>query len=246
MKTYMTPHYYDHNVLMVTALRQAARQDQVIDPQTGTVSIDSFDDEADNAQDIVRVSFANMSAKDTLVDTRTNETLFVDTSSVTQTWEFHRVGNTWLLDGIRPATANDYGVNGEVKNFAAQNGMFYSDYLIAQVTVPKSYGRILVTHNDGLSSKISKLFHNSGLQQVSMEWPDFNKKYNVYASTAEGPTSFELLNPTFMERLEALPFTLNLEVTDNVVYLYAEARTNAAYYAEMLTILKLAYNEMKL
>ncbi|HET7630021.1 MAG TPA: DUF3137 domain-containing protein, partial [Candidatus Saccharimonadales bacterium] len=87
-------------------------------------------------------------------------------------------------------------------------------YLIAQTNLPKSYGDIVVRR---------KKWHNwlapRGLKQVSMEWGDFNKKYQVYASDVEQVTSFELLHPAFMERLEALPFEVNIEIVDNVAYL---------------------------
>lgn len=117
-------------------------------------------------------------------------------------------------------------------------------YLIAQTNVPKTCGDIVVRH---------KKWHNwlapRGLKKVSMEWGDFNKKYQVYASDSEQVTSFELLHPAFMEKLEALPFEVNLEVVDNVVYLYAPQRQNrvsADRYAAMLEILQEAYKQMKL
>jgi len=116
-------------------------------------------------------------------------------------------------------------------------------YLIAQTNLPKSYGDIVVRHKKGLH-----LFGIRGLQEVSTEWPDFNKKYQVFATSPEQATSFELLNPRYMQQLEAAPFEVNIEVVDNVVYLYApeSSAANAGQYQTLLELLKLAFKEMRL
>jgi len=115
-------------------------------------------------------------------------------------------------------------------------------YLIAQVNVPKSYGSIVVRRKKAL-----QFMGISGLEKVSTEWSQFNDKYEVFASSAEQATSFELLNPSYMEKLEAAPFEVNIEVVDNVVYFYSDERTaDAANYQAMLNLLQLAFNEMKL
>ncbi len=119
-----------------------------------------------------------------------------------------------------------------------------NSYLIAQAYLPKSYGDIVVRHKSGLH-----IFGIKGLNRVSMEWGRFNEKYEVFASNVEQVTSFELLNPTFMEQLEALPFEVNIEVVDNVVYLYAPENTahlSGSRYETMLQILEQAFKEMKL
>lgn len=80
-----------------------------------------------------------------------------------------------------------------------------------------------------------------------MEWGDFNKRYEVWASDMERVTSFELLNPSFMVKLQELPFEVNIEVVDNVVYLYSlKAKVNPQVYETMLTILYQAFKEMRL
>lgn len=115
-------------------------------------------------------------------------------------------------------------------------------YLIAQVNVPKSYGSIVVRRKKAL-----QLFGIRGLEKVSTEWQQFNDKYEVFASSAEQATSFELLNPRYMEQLEVAPFEVNIEVVDNVIYFYSDERTaDAANYQAMLGLLQLAFNEMKL
>ncbi|MDN5274370.1 MAG: hypothetical protein JWP06_271 [Candidatus Saccharibacteria bacterium] len=117
-------------------------------------------------------------------------------------------------------------------------------YLIAQTNVPKTYGDIVVRRK-----KWTNLLKPKRLEKISMEWGDFNKKYEVFATTYEGATSFELLHPAFMEKLEALPFEVNIEVVDNVVYLYSPQKTennSVETYAKMLEILQEAYKQMKM
>lgn len=117
-----------------------------------------------------------------------------------------------------------------------------TSYVIAQVSVPKNYGSIVVRRKKGLS-----LFGIRGLEKVSTEWTQFNDKFEVYATSAEQATSFELLNPRYMEQLEAAPFEVNIEVVDNVIYFYStEATTEAAHYQAMLQLLQLAFLEMRL
>lgn len=114
-------------------------------------------------------------------------------------------------------------------------------YVIAQVNVPQHYGNIVVRRKKMLRGGIRDL------EKVETEWPDFNKKYDVYASAPDQVTSFELLNPTYMEQLEALPFEVNIEVVDNIIYLYApEAGTSLEVYQGMLEIVQKAFKELRL
>lgn len=114
-------------------------------------------------------------------------------------------------------------------------------YVIAQTNVPRSYGNIVVRRNKTFQLPIR------GLQKVETEWTQFNKKYEVYASSAEQATSFELLDPTYMEQLEALPFEVNIEVVDNVIYLYTNERgSTVETYTTMLDLLNKAFKTMRL
>ena len=79
-----------------------------------------------------------------------------------------------------------------------------------------------------------------------MEWGEFNDMYEVFASDLEKVTSFELLNPAFMVHLRELPFEANIEVVDNVVYVFAQAGMSVGNYQALLEILQKAYKEMKL
>lgn len=114
-------------------------------------------------------------------------------------------------------------------------------YVIAQVNVPRQYGQIVVRRKKMLQMGIR------GLEKVETEWTKFNDKYEVYATNYEQATSFELLNPTYMEQLEALPFEVNIEVVDNVVYLYTNERgSDSNTYETMLDLLEKAFKEMRL
>lgn len=113
--------------------------------------------------------------------------------------------------------------------------------VIAQANLPKSYGNIIVRRKKAFQLGVA------GLKRVKTEWTRFNSKYEVFATSEEQTTSFELLNPTYMEQLQALPFTVNIEVVDNVVYLYTTERyTNADTYSTMLDLLNKAFKEMRL
>lgn len=116
-------------------------------------------------------------------------------------------------------------------------------YLIAQMNVPrKNYGQIIVRRK-----KTLQLFGVKGLERIETEWIDFNKKYEVFAASHEQATSFELLNPRYMEQLEAAPFEVNIEVVDNVVYFYTEEnKADATNYEAMMKLLQAAWQEMRL
>ncbi len=120
--------------------------------------------------------------------------------------------------------------------------------IVAQATVPKNYGKLVVKHKP---KGVFSIFQRTpkGLNKTTLEWPDFNKRYNVYADNVEQVTAFELLHPVFMEKLFALNFPVNIEVADNVVYLYTtpnNLKQSMELYRTMLNILLDAYKEMRL
>ncbi len=116
----------------------------------------------------------------------------------------------------------------------------YLNYQIAQITLPKSYGGIIIKR---------KQFFNiapRGYQKVTFEWPDFNKRYVVFATDMDRVSSFELLNPKFMSDLYDKKLKVNIEVVDNIVYLYSRMTANETKYPEMMAILQQAFRELKL
>lgn len=121
------------------------------------------------------------------------------------------------------------------------------NYLVAQIALPKSYGGIIVKRNTGNLHLFDRAPH--GYQKISMEWPDFNKRYTVYATDMDKVTSFELLNPSFMANLYDKELPFNIEVVDNVVYLYAPTTKmlvsgSQQRYAGALDVLQAAYKEL--
>jgi hypothetical protein len=292
---YMTPRYQQHSSLMIAALLQAKRINEVDEPVIDEIMITELRDSLNNDEDTVTVGIT-AHASDMLIDELSDEALYLDTSQFTEFWSFKRIGDEWYLDGIEQATAAKWKADVSLRQLAQANDYFYSldwgwlliprrgrlfgrvefgvsdinnhiigvynndyllqlytydpnpksrgCYLIAQTNVPKVYGNIVV-----LRKAWTNILKPKGLEKISMEWGDFNKKYDVFASSYEGATSFELLHPAFMEKLEALPFEVNIEVVDNVVYLYSPQRTeknSVEIYAMMLEVLQEAYKQMKM
>lgn len=294
MKKYMTPHYYQHNLLMMGAMKLLDRQNDVQKPTVLSAEIYAFTDSEDNTKDVHTVQL-NYFVHDVLNDTKENKPLFSQNLSGTEYYKFVRVGKDWKFAGIDQATADPTRRNRGLEQFADQNGFFFSldwghlllprrgqlfsqgtfgtsdinnhvigyykdvivqiynytaipgmsswEYLIAQTSVPKRYGNIVVRRKGSGAGMTTK-----GLRKLKTEWEDFNKKYEVLASDAELATSFELLHPAFMDQLEALPFEVNIEVVDNIVYLYSRGTglKNSENYETMLGILKAAFKEMRM
>lgn len=118
-----------------------------------------------------------------------------------------------------------------------------SYYLVGQINVPKDYlGVIIKSKKYKAASKPPKSY-----DKFELEWPDFNQRYDVYASSRDALPAFELLNPQFMEYLYDKNLNYNLEVTDNVIYIFANVKNiTEADYAELLDVLKLAHKELKM
>lgn len=122
------------------------------------------------------------------------------------------------------------------------------NYLIGQITLPKSYGGIIVEKIDRSIMTRELITWGSkpwGYQEISMEWPDFNRRYVVYATDMDKVTSFELLNPSFMADLYDRNLDINIEVVDNIVYFYVKTYFATDNYDSMLEVLKRAHKELK-
>ncbi|MEO8105014.1 MAG: DUF3137 domain-containing protein [Candidatus Saccharibacteria bacterium] len=116
----------------------------------------------------------------------------------------------------------------------------YDTYVIAQTILPKTYGDIIVKRKGSLGLS----FKPSGMTQVSLEGVDFNKNFSVYATDVEKVTSLELLNPAYMQKLLDLSFAVNIEIVDNVLYLYSSDKK--ADFDTMLALLQNGFEEMKM
>lgn len=122
-------------------------------------------------------------------------------------------------------------------------------YLVAQLTLPKSYGGILIRRKQAGWLQRSLFQYVPSYRRISMEWPDFNKRYEVWATDADKVTSFELLNPKFMANLYDKQLPFNIEVVDNVIYMYASLLNlgvagSRQRYEETLGVLQAAYKEL--
>jgi hypothetical protein len=121
-------------------------------------------------------------------------------------------------------------------------------YVVSQIILPKHYGGILIRPKQGIAAK---LLGNDkapkGYTKYSFEWPDFNKRYSVYATDADRLAAFELLNPSFMAYLYDTDSKASIEVVDNTVYLYKLAQQfDESNYSTFLTIMLKAFKELKL
>ena len=284
MQTYLAPQYYQHMQLVLAALKLSGRQNIIKDVVVRHVGTTKIDDTRFRA-------IVEFSVYDTIVDTRSNATLYHKRLSGSETYNFVRSGEVWVLEGIDQPTARMDMKNSRIAAFAQANSLFYSldwghllipnrgqifegmtygvsdinnhtiglyhdlviqiysyiatpgkslEYTIAQVNIPRSYGNILVRRK-------KKLFGSAkpkGMEQLQTEWREFNDTYEVFATNLELATSFELLTPSYMEQLVAVGFEVNIEVADNVVYLYAQ--DSGADYEKMLALLKTAFKEMKM
>lgn len=124
-----------------------------------------------------------------------------------------------------------------------QNKDSYTNFLVGQISVPKEYGGILVERKKGLFGRV---FAPKGYQKYEFEWPDFNNRYNVYATDQSRLATFELLNPGFMAFLYDNFNDINIEVTDNIIYFYAPKSGARNDYQQLMTLLLKAFKELQL
>lgn len=113
--------------------------------------------------------------------------------------------------------------------------------IVAQATLPKSYGNISIRHRDSGGIQLVK---PPGMQRVSLEGVDFDKDFVVYATDANEIPSLELLNPGFMSKLLQAPFQVNIEIVGNSLYFYSD--TKVYDYDTLLALLENAFQEMKM
>ena len=128
----------------------------------------------------------------------------------------------------------------EFYSYEPKAGTGMKPFTVAQAILPRSYDDILVTEKSWYDFKPKA----KGLNRIETESVEFNKKFAVWAADADKATSFELLATNFMERIYALDFEINIEVVDNVLYLYSPSSNIA--YQDMLDVLSWAFEEMKM
>jgi hypothetical protein len=118
-----------------------------------------------------------------------------------------------------------------------------SYYIVGQINVKKSYEGVIIALNQ-IDEKIKK---PKGYERFELEWNDFNDRYTVYAASKDALPAFELLNPGFMAKLYEKNLPYNIEVKNNVIYIFAKADSaKAEDYNELFNILTEAYKELKI
>ena len=128
----------------------------------------------------------------------------------------------------------------EFYSYEPSAGAGMQPFVVAQAILPKSYDDILVTEKSWYGFKPKA----KGLNKIETESVEFNKKFAVWAANQDQATSFELLATNFMERIYKLEFEINIEVVDNVLYLYSPSKNIS--YSDMLEVLTWAFKEMKM
>lgn len=113
------------------------------------------------------------------------------------------------------------------------------NWLVAQAILPRSYRDVLIRPKRFLD------FAPRGLARITLEGAEFNEKFEVYAAPGDEISSLELLAPNFMEKIQALPFLLNIEIVGPFLYFYTKDR-GADALNDMLQVLSWAFDEMKL
>lgn len=121
IKAYTTPSYYKRAGLMLLALEQLHRKNEVEIKTMRGAKIVNHDDGS------VAVTFV-CDAIDTLIDEQANHKLNTNQLyGYTETWLFQKGANGQpLLDAINPATIAPHTLRAEMRDWASQNQMFYS------------------------------------------------------------------------------------------------------------------------
>lgn len=127
-----------------------------------------------------------------------------------------------------------------------------TSYLVMQLTLPKSYGGILVQRSPKFfSSSNAFIKPPKEYTKYTYEWPDFNKRYTVHATEADRLASFELINPSFMTYLYDNDPGIGIEVVDSTLYLYRylpsqTTETTTQAYDIMFEVAMRAFKELRL
>lgn len=126
-------------------------------------------------------------------------------------------------------------------------------FIVAQINLPRSYEGIYVKYKASSFWTTGYAPKNppSEYKQHKLEWEDFNKRYDVYATNPDRISLFELLNPAFMAYLYDTDPKVCIEVTDNIVYLYRQTgatkdKVGSLEYEKMFMILQKAYRELRM
>lgn len=153
----------------------------------------------------------------------------------------HRILDTADVNNHVVGKWNDCLV--QIYTFSALPSEPNSYYIVGQINVPKKYEGVII---ESKKAKL-KIKKPTSYNKYDLEWEDFNRRYNVFAAEKDALPAFELLNPSFMERLYARNLPYNLEVKDNTIYIFARIKeAEKEQYAELLNVISEAFNELKM
>jgi hypothetical protein len=133
----------------------------------------------------------------------------------------------------------------QLYSFIPRPGEDTSTYTIGQITLPKSYGNIVIKPKMGMLQQLYHFTLPKNLTKYQFEWNDFNREFEVYASDPDRLAAFELINPKFMATMYDIDEKIILEVVDNIVYFRVPSKKSSNYPA-LLELLKQAHKELKL
>jgi hypothetical protein len=109
----------------------------------------------------------------------------------------------------------------------------YREYFVGEIQLGRAYEGVVV------SSKKQK-FTPAGYERVSVEWPEFNQNYDLFARSGTGADVFEVLEPNVMALLRDTEPEASVEIVGNTLYVYygqIEMSYSEDGYTRMLKIL---------
>ena len=125
MQAYLTPMELQRNYLLLSALKQLGRRNEVADPGILEMFVTDAKDRPNNDDDNFTVCIKAW-ANDRLIDVSTGERLYEDSSEFVEFWNFDRDGDEWKLNSIRQATEDPALIERSLIAFAAAYDMAYS------------------------------------------------------------------------------------------------------------------------
>ena len=118
-------------------------------------------------------------------------------------------------------------------------GYIKQTYIVAQVTLPKSYHVISIRRR-----ALGFDYKPDNTESLKVEGTEFSRKYDVYIDKRDRIAALELLNPLFMHELLELNYEINIEVVDSTMYAYSS--DSSLDYESMIKLLIDAYRDLRL
>lgn len=124
--------------------------------------------------------------------------------------------------------------------------------LIMQLSLPKSYGGIIVQRKQKFIAVSNNYVRPpKNYTKYTYGWNEFDDRYDVQATDAAQLASFELINPSFMAFLYDNDPGVGIEVVDSTMYVFKHlptqyAEVDTASYEVMFAIAERAFKELRL